>query len=109
MILLLRILKASAIWLREDRHRGREMRKLRRQKKALVKAKKLADRRALATGKKQWVLPDHRGQLKVLNRTEIQVLKRFKVMNRHVTGSDLDREALYVAQMSNRKFLGGAK
>lgn len=69
--------------------------KLQREEKALKKAKKIADKRAAMDGRRYYVLPDHNGDLMVLNSREIDRLKRFDIMSKKVTILDLLKESLY--------------
>lgn len=69
--------------------------RLRREQKALVKAKKLAEQRASMDGRRYYVLPDWKGDLMVLNSREVEKLKRAGVMSKRVNILNLLNEALY--------------
>jgi hypothetical protein len=100
---IIKVLKTIWQWYKADQEMGRRISQLRRQEKALKKAMRLADSRAKATGKKQWVIRTHNGELRVVNRHEIIRLRNAGLFDKKVSLQDFDREALYVAQIDNRK------
>lgn len=89
------------MWFQEfmtDRAHNRQLRIYRRQEKEINAAKLLCDARSKALdGKYCYVLPDYNGNLKVLTREEIKVLKRKKIMSKQVNGIVLKEEAIYWA------------
>ena len=88
-------------WMTDLAHK-RQLRIMRRQEKELQFAKELCDARSRALhGKYCFVLPDYNGNLKVLTREEIKVLKRKKIMSKQVNGIVLKEEALYWAGSRN--------
>ncbi len=93
------------LWYKGTLEFNKRMREIRRNKKRLRRAKRHANERALATGKKQWVVKRPDGYYHVLNRNEINALKRAGLFDKKATTMDFDREAPYVVQMSNREFL----
>lgn len=68
---------------------------IRKHGKELAEAKRQADLMHKATGKSYYVLPDHEGSLRVLDKAGIKNLKRFKVMDKAVTVVDLLTESEY--------------
>jgi len=70
---------------------------------------RLADSRAKATGKKQWVIRTHNGELRVVNRHDVHVLKFYGALDKKLTAIELNRDALYVTEMSNRSYLNRSK
>jgi hypothetical protein len=102
----MKLIKAAAIWLYRWVMGGiadvkRDIAYAQR-KRIRNKMIKLADSRAKATGKKQWLVVDDKGALIIL-RSEIMELKRYGKFRKEATAMDFDREALYVAQIDNRK------
>ena len=87
------------MWFQEfmiDRAHKRQIRVYKRQQKEVKAAKELCDARSKALdGKYCFVLPDYNGNLKVLTREEIKVLKRKKIMSKQVNGLVLKEEAVY--------------
>jgi K+ transporter len=76
--------------------KNRAIRKqIRRHGKELKEAIRQANEMHKATGKAYYVLPDHNGQLRVLDKMAVKNLKRFKVMSEQVTVMDLLTEAEY--------------
>lgn len=63
----------------------------RRRKKAI----RWANKKHKADGKRYYVLSDARGKLVVLNRAEIEYLKKAGIMSRKVNVVDLLKESLY--------------
>ena len=68
---------------------------IRKHGKELAEAKRQADLMHKATGKSYYILPDHEGSLRVLDKAGIKNLKRFKVMDKAVTVVDLLTESEY--------------
>ena len=103
----MKLIKVAAIWLYRWVMGGiadvkRDIAYAQR-KRIRNKMIKLADNRAKATGKKQWLVKDDKGALLILDRSEIMELKRYGKFRKEATAMDFDREALYVAQIDNRK------
>ena len=69
--------------------------RLSREAKMFRRAKRLADLRFEADGKRYYVLFDYNGDLRALNSKEIKALKRAKVMDKRVSFYDLINESLY--------------
>jgi len=68
---------------------------VRRKEKALLKAKKLAVRRAKMDGRRYYILPDWDGNYMVLNKSEVEKLKKAGVMSKKVNAYHLMKEAEY--------------
>jgi hypothetical protein len=75
----------------------------RRNARLMKRMKYLADMRAKSTSKKQWVIETQWGELKLYNRDELIALRNAGLFDKKVTMQDFDREAVYVAQIENRK------
>lgn len=102
---LIRLFKYMHSWYIQDRNRGRIVKKMRRQHEQLRKSSQLADLRARAHNRKQWVLTMEGGEMKILNRDEIKLYQRVGLIDKKLEGADFDRIALYVAQISNKTFI----
>ena len=74
-----------------------------KKKHVLRRAMKLADARAKAENKRIYVLPDSKNRPRAFNTSEIELLKRHKLMSRKANCNDLFREALYIANPPKRK------
>lgn len=70
-------------------------RELSRMGRRMKKAKRIAMRRHKIDGKRYYILPDHRGDLCVVNNKEIETLKKAGIMNKQVCIADLLKEALW--------------
>lgn len=96
-------------WLWEqykgDKQRNRAIKKMRIRQKQGREAMNLADLRAKASNKKQWVLVVDDGSLQVVNREEIKIMQRNGNINKDLEGYQLDDKAFYVAQISNNKYI----
>ena len=67
-----------------------------RKVRALNTAKRMADRRSKEeNGRRYYVLPDHRGDYKILNMGEIKYLQKVGIMNKAVSIYDLLKNAVY--------------
>ena len=89
----------KSLWYKEyliRRVHRRQVRIFRIQQRELENAKILCRERSLANNRKMmYVLPDDKGDLKILSRKEIEALKRHKVMSKKVDGFVLRDEAVY--------------
>ena len=81
--------------IRQYFHDRKVNRTLKRKARKLKKAKKLADRRHEADGKRYFVMEDWNGNLRVLNNNEIKALKRHKVISKKAGFVNFMEEALY--------------
>lgn len=103
MKLIVKFFKVTYLWLLDGVHDVRRDLGYIREKRLRKKMMLLADERAKATGKKQWVVRDYRGKMVVYNRAELVRLRELGFYSKQVTMQDFDRDALYVAQIDNRK------
>ena len=89
------VIENWAAQIRAHRAHKKVLRQIRRHGKELKMRIKEADALHKATGKAYYVLPDYNGVLQVLDKANIKILKRAKIMNREVTCVDLLCESEY--------------